>query len=117
MRLSKPLAVLVGVLTIWPTVYVGLFMGFIFWTIATQPSSDPEAAMPFEFLVLLAGHAATMVITVGLLVFYIVHVFKNPALTDQRRTLWAVVLFMGSFMAMPIYWFLFVWRQATAPPA
>jgi hypothetical protein len=61
-----------------------------------------------------------MLIMLALLVFYIAHVFKNTALVGDRRILWAVVLFMGGPIAMPVYWFLYVWRGphlAAAPPA
>jgi hypothetical protein len=48
----------------------------------------------------------------ALMAFYIVHVFKNPALKDDRRALWAVVLFMGLPFSAPVYWWLFIWRPA-----
>jgi hypothetical protein len=55
-----------------------------------------------------------MFIMIGLLVFYIVHLFKNPAIAGDRRALWAVVLFLGSIIAMPVYWFLYIWRRPEA---
>lgn len=42
---------------------------------------------------------------------YIGHVFKNPAIAADKRALWAVVLFFGNVIAMPVYWFLYVWRE------
>lgn len=68
-----------------------------------------------SFQVLMAAHIGTMFIMMALLTFYIVHVFKNPALAGDKRTLWAVVLFFGNVIAMPAYWFLYVWRQPVSP--
>jgi hypothetical protein len=79
----------------------------------------PNSGVPASFLVLMLAHVGTMFVMIGLLIFYIVHVFKNPAITGDRRALWAVVLFLGGIVAMPVYWFLYVWRRpdvAIAPP-
>ena len=70
-----------------------------------------RAPEPFEHFVV--AHLSTMLLSVALLVFYIVHLFKNEALTGDKRTLWAIVLFMGLFIAMPVYWFLYVWRPSS----
>jgi len=32
----------------------------------------------------------------------------------DKKVLWAVVIFMGSMIAMPIYWYLYIWKQAPA---
>jgi hypothetical protein len=56
-------------------------------------------------------HLATMLVVMGLLAFHVVHLFKNEALPSDRRVLWAIVLFMGSLFAFPVYWYLYVWRK------
>lgn len=55
------------------------------------------------------------VVTLGLLVTYILDTFRNDRVAKDMKALWAVVLFMGSIFAMPIYWYLYVWRDS--PPA
>ena len=113
MRISKPIAVLVGVFTAWPFVYMIIFLAYFIsgpFMRGGGPSTEPDGAFK-SFQVLLAVHIGTMLIMAALLVFYIVHVFKNPAIAGDKRALWAVVLFMGNVIAMPVYWFLYVWRE------
>jgi hypothetical protein len=111
MRVSKLLAILIGLFTVWPPVYMLIFFSFILGSFMRLTNSK-DPADPFRsFRLLMAAHLATMLIMMVLLVFYIVHVFKNPALVGDKRVLWAVVLFMGNIVAMPIYWFLYVWRE------
>jgi hypothetical protein len=111
MRLSRPIAVLIGVFTAWPIVYMFLFFAFILGSFMRMASTKEPEGVFKSFQVLMAAHLGTMLIMVALLAFYIVHVFKNPALAGDKRVLWAVVLFMGNVIAMPVYWFLYVWRE------
>jgi len=39
-----------------------------------------------------------------LFVIYIVHLFKTDRVPNNKKALWAVVLFLGSMIAMPICW-------------
>lgn len=57
-------------------------------------------------------HFGTMLLIAALVTFYIVHVFKSSALLGQKQALWAVVLLLGTVIAMPVYWYLYVWREA-----
>jgi hypothetical protein len=40
-----------------------------------------------------------------------VNVFRNDRVDKDKKVLWAVVLFMGNMIAMPIYWYLYIWRE------
>ena len=120
MRITKPVAILIGLATAWPIFYIFIFFAVIFGSFMRGTSPRAPGGTFESFQVLMIAHFGTMLVMAGLLTFYIVHVFKNPALAGDRRVLWAVVLFLGNFIAMPIYWFLFVWREAPrnlAPPS
>jgi hypothetical protein len=113
MRISKPLAIIIGLFTIWPLIYLGLFLVFFVVMAFTMFHHAPQHQSAPGFLpYIVIPHVGTMLLMLGLMTFYIVHVFKNPALKDDRRVLWAVVLFMGGIVAAPIYWWLFIWRPA-----
>jgi hypothetical protein len=115
MRIGKPLAIVIGLFTIWPVFYLLLFMAFFVFMAFTifqhAPHQQPD---PGFFPCIVIPHVGTMLLMVALMAFYIMHVFKNPALKDDRRVLWAVVLFMGLPFSAPIYWWLFIWRPARA---
>jgi hypothetical protein len=123
MRIGKPLAILLGLFTIWPIVWFCAFFVFVLVTALTFVPAVPEHPQPNVALYhqphgvplmvyLFIPHILTLLLMFALMAFYIVHVFKNAALQDDRRVLWAVVLFMGLPFSAPIYWWLFIRRPA-----
>jgi hypothetical protein len=40
---------------------------------------------------------------------------------NDKKALWAAVLFFGNMVALPVYWYLYIWREppsaASAPPS
>lgn len=113
--MNKSLKILLGLATLWPFVYIILFFLFIFSTVLFMPSSGAEGSgPPFFFMAFMAVHLFTMLWIMALTVFYMVNVFKNDRVEKDKKVLWAVVLFMGSMIAMPIYWYLYIWKEAPA---
>ena len=47
----------------------------------------------------------------ALTIYYMVNVFRNDQVDKDKKVLWAVVLFMGNMIAMPIYWYLYIWKE------
>jgi hypothetical protein len=112
LRISRPVAMLIGALTFWPILYMFIFFAVFMTGFFMNPGSSMQPEAGFRsFQVLMAVHLGTMLLMMALLTFYIVHVFKNSAIAGDKRTLWAVVLFFGNVIAMPVYWFLYVWRE------
>lgn len=119
-NLSRRLKILLGILSIWPLTYMGLFMlGMLLTALfapvlfppghAGHPSSD--TAILVVFFVIMALHVLTAFLTMGLMVFYLVHVVKTERLNQDQRVLWAVLVFAGGVVAQPIYWYLHIWRE------
>jgi len=132
--MSKGSKIAVGLLTLWPVVYMGLFFVFVFGGMLFSmhmastgggtghdgpPGHPPPPWLLGAFPLVFVAHCFTMLVMIGLDVFYIVNVFKNPRVKQEMKVLWAIVLLMGGFIAMPIYWYLILWREApdatTAP--
>ncbi len=107
MPLSRPMALLVGVLSAWPIVY---FIGFMA-TMAMTFSTGGPFADGGSFDLLFRVHLLTMLVSMALLAFYVTHVFKSPRLPQDQRVMWLLVLFMGNMLAFPVYWYLHVWRR------
>ncbi len=91
------------------------FFVVIFSSIFFMPSdgSSEGGALPILFMVIFPLHLLTMLLIMGLTVFYIVNVFRNDRVDKDKKVLWAVVIFMGNMIAMPIYWYLYIWREET----
>jgi hypothetical protein len=105
------LAAIIGVVTAWPVVYFMAFLAFMF----TAFTLRDEGLMDTLFGYVFVAHAMTMLLGIGLLAFYVVHLFKNDSMPSDQRLLWMLVLFLGNFLAFPVYWYLHVWRGADRP--
>ena len=98
---------LLGLATLLPVIY----MAFFFVVIAAASiagGGDPDNGLIIPDAVLFSLHIATIILITVLLVVYIRDAYRNPDLPDDRRIFWAVVLFMGNAIAMPIYWWLYM---------
>lgn len=117
--MSKPAKILLGLATLWPIAYLFVFLAFFISMVigmTNAPGDHGPAAFPTAFIVLFVLHGLTMLWLIGLLVFYIANVFRNDRVQKDMKVLWALVLFMGSMISMPIYWYLYVWREPAAEP-
>jgi hypothetical protein len=110
--------ILLAIATIWPFIYMIFFFVVIFSSFFFMPraGSSEGGAFPALFMIIFPLHFLTMLLIMGLTVFYMVNVFRNDRVEKDKKVLWAVVLFMGNMIAMPIYWYLYIWREETEPP-
>jgi hypothetical protein len=109
--MQKPGKIALGAATLWPFVYMLIFFTFIFSSILFMPGEPSPGAFPAMFAVIFALHLFTMLLTMGLSIFFIVDVFRNDRVDKDKKVLWAVVLFLGNMIAMPIYWYLYIWKE------
>ena len=114
--MTKSGKLLLGLATFWPAAYMMLFFVFIFSAILLSGGGGDAAGPPTAFVLIFALHLLTMLIITGLTIFYIVNVFKNERVEKDKKALWAVVLFLGNVVAMPIYWYLYIWKAVPEAP-
>ena len=110
--MTKGKAITLGIFSIWPCIYIFLFMGSIFIMMISAftgntPSSEPPAIM----MVILPLHLFTMFEVFALLTIYLVYLFKTDVVEKDKKALWAVVLFLGNMIAMPIFWYIYIWKK------
>lgn len=123
--MKKSGKILLGLATLWPFVYMIFFFMFIFSMFLFIPTAPPPGSgsglgpgsgpsgPPMFFFVIFPLHLLTILWIIALTVFYMVNVFRNDRVNKDMKVLWAVVIFMGSMIAMPIYWYLYIWREET----
>jgi hypothetical protein len=112
--MTKTGKTLLGAATLWPLLYMILFFLVVVGTMlfSVGGGRDPiQGIFPIFILV----HLLTMLITLALSIFYIVNVFRNDRIQNDKKALWAIVIFMGNAIAMPIYWYLYFWKAEPAP--
>ena len=114
MRLNRPVALLIAVLTIAPWAYFVFFISrFMPAFEAMSSSSTPPEQFFHNFDTLFRLHLLVMALIVALMAFYIIHLFRTDLISGDKKTLWAVVLFLGNLLAMPVYWYLYMWPRSS----
>jgi len=120
MKLSKLLKVLVGVLTAWvviaPLLLGGLWFFMLpFMALANQNYGDPGPIFFMLFGIFMFVAMLTAFLRSGMGIFYLTHVILNREGNDTARVLLGVGAFFLPFIAMPFYFFLYIWPEQ--PPA
>ena len=121
--MKKPSKLLLGLATLWPFAYMIFFFVAVFSTILFMPKAgEGDSGFPLLFTIIFPLHFLTILSMFALTTFYIVNVFRNDRVEKDKKVLWAIVLFMGNMIAMPVYWYLYIWRESSdagsfPPPA
>ena len=114
--MSKGKAIALAVFTAWPILYMFLFIvvGFGF-TVLGIFSGGHFSEPPILVMIIFPLHFLTMLEMMGLMVIYIVHLFKTDRVPQDKKALWAVVLLLGNVLAMPVYWYFYIWKEPDFP--
>lgn len=120
MNISRPFKVLIGIGTLWFAIYPFLFVGGILLSMGILPlladrSNSPEPYMFSLFGLIFPIHLCTIFLGFGLMVFYLIHIIKNTKADETIRIILGVGNYFLPFIAMPIYYYLYIWLDS--PPA
>lgn len=117
MDLNKPAKIVLGILTFLPLLFAISILGFVIFNFFSMFFSQ-EPVMPmmlFSYLSYVLPHLFIIILlALGLLVFYIVHIIQNSFLDSEKRILWIVVVFLAYAVAIPIYWYIHIWKNNSA---
>jgi hypothetical protein len=119
---SKSTQLVLGVATLWPLVYMFLFLAYIVWMVfgvaleagphgGSREPTTTDVTFVRSFFGIFAVHILTMLEILGLTVFYVIDVFRTTRLPSDQRVLWLLVIFFAGPIGMPIYWYLNIWRE------
>lgn len=114
--MSKFTKLILGIATIWPAIYIFLFIAFIIGLVAFSTGSpdgsrDADPIFAIVIVAVFALHIFTIILSMGLTVFYIVHVIKNEVIKNDMKAVWAVLFFFLGIFAEPVYWYLRIWKE------
>jgi hypothetical protein len=122
MTISKPVKLLLGISTIWYAIYLlltitglAILFGYVFVALLTGGESIADLrALLLQILsleIMLPIHFCSLFLEVGLLIFYLVHTIKNTKASDSMRIVLGLGHLFLPFVAMPIYYYLYIWRD------
>jgi hypothetical protein len=111
--MTKPKALVLAGFTAWPIVYifVAIFLFLAFIVTTEVGPHEPTHGIPTALVILMALHIFTILLVFILIAIYIVHIFRTDAVSQDKKALWAVVIFLGHVFAMPVYWYLYIWKK------
>lgn len=112
MRLGKAGAIIIAVLTLMPWAYMFFFFSF-FMSKFPRPHAQPSDQFVDQFNTVFRLQVVFALFFMALLAFYIVHLFRTDHVRADKKALWAVALFFGHFLAMPVYWWYYIWPRST----
>jgi hypothetical protein len=123
MNISKPVKILIGVLTVFavlfPFIIMPAFVMYFMFSSAfpffnPQSIPNPQDIAKTMLPMMMVFYPTMMcfsLVQIGLQIFYIIHEIKNKSLTDTFRILFAIGTFFLSFVAMPIYFIAYLWKD------
>ncbi len=113
--MSKSTKILIGVLTLLPIVgfiiYIWYFIQIMF-TISENNGIAPNVNLfKDHFASIFIMLALIVLVSLGLLIFYIVHAVNNKALNSNERLMWILLFIFLPSIAFIIYWILRIWQD------
>jgi len=119
-NMSRTTKILLGIAMLWPIFFVGLFILFFLGMAVAGPhlgSSHGELPplVPILFGTMVVFYVLTFMGAFALQVIFLVHLFTTDRVQKDTKALWAVLLFLGGPLAMPVYWYFNIWREPAQP--
>lgn len=122
MTFTKPIKILIGVLTLLiilvPFVIIPLMWGFSMLTGLMLAAQPEQTEVSLAFAVMMIAMPLFMLypfVQLGLQAVYIIHEVKNKVLTDTPRILFILGTYFMPFIALPVYYVMYIWRDAPKP--
>lgn len=115
MQLSKTLTLILGILTFLPfiglvSVFALLLFEIVFLIFSETPVNPLLYLSYLNYVVPILTGYSILYLTLGL--FYFVHIIQNRFLDSEKKVLWITVLLILNGLAMPFYWYLYLWKSS-----
>lgn len=115
--------ILIGIFTISQVVVLVMIFAFFFSQLEELEiaSRRHHGEPPEEFFTMMAGFFGGMVIffllSVGNIIFYCVHAYRNAAVRQDMRIVWLLLFIFGGFMGELVYFFIHIVNEPPALPS
>lgn len=104
--------IILGLFTFLPFIFFIVMMclfGFMFMRVFTGDQGQSE--FPQVFISVIVFQMIMIICSLALMIIYIIKAFTNPVIGQVEKIIWVIVIFMFGMVAMPIYWFFYIWQD------
>lgn len=115
---SKSLSALLALLPL-AGMAIYLFVFIRLMTVVFSHQDDPEAINGFmmqHMSTLIGAGFLLFILTVGALVYFIIHVVNNKNVEGTERIIWILVFVFAGVIAFPVYWIIRIRPVPTGAP-
>jgi hypothetical protein len=78
-------------------------------------ASPVNPIFPAGFVVLFGAHMLKILLSLALMPLYIILAVKDERHDETTRIIWVVLIATLGMLAMPVYWYLYIWRKQSEP--
>ena len=116
--MSRSSKLFIGILSFLPIVllFILLFMilrllpTFIEWDNNNNEPAPQEVFSLFGPIFILGFGMGLL--SIGLLIFFIMHLIRNKMIDSTERIIWILVFLFAGIVGYPIYWYMRVWKDS-----
>lgn len=119
--MSRNSKILLGIVSFLPLVtLIAYLISFFTFFMRFMPAMAEQQKPPAEFfrymLIIIISAIVMALISIGLLVYFLIHSINNPAVNKDERIMWILLFIFVGMISMPIYWYMRVWDVPEQPP-
>ena len=115
--MSRSSKLFIGILSFLPIIllFILLFMilrlipTFVEWDKTYEPAPQEVIGTFGPIFILGLGMG---LLSIGLLVFFIMHLLRHKAMDSTERIIWILVFLFAGIVGYPIYWYMRVWKDS-----
>jgi len=113
--MSRSSKLFIGILSFLPIVLLLVLFAMIFSLFPTFVEWDRYDPAPQEVFrsfapVFIVGFGMG-ILSLGLLIFFIMHLIRHKAMDSTERIIWILVFLFAGIIGYPIYWYMRVWKN------
>ena len=113
--MSRSSKLFIGILSFLPIILLVLLFAMILVLIPTFVEWERGEPGPHEVFrsfgpIFIVGFGMG-ILSIGLLIFFIMHLLRHKALDSTERIIWILVFLFAGIIGYPIYWYMRIWKD------
>ncbi|WP_336517883.1 hypothetical protein [Pollutibacter soli] len=112
--MTKGNKIILGIFTFLPFIFICFYFLSVVLMVRDAIISDirgDEFPVVGDVLSVVITALALGLLSVGLLVYYIIHALNNMEMETNEKLMWVVAFVLINIVAFPVYWYLRIWKR------